>query len=428
MKQFDLTSLDWLLGWLTDQGLTEQGSRSLGIFMLVVGLALLSWLTSWLTRQLLIRGLSQLIKRSRNHWDDMLMEKRFFRRLAGVVPVLIWQLGAEQFLQAEGWLQEAVLRITGVSLVVVAMLTLYALLSAIESAIEQSHFYQDQPIGSYFQLGRIILAGIAIVLGLSIVLDKSPLFFLSTFGAMTAVLLLIFKDTILGFVASIQIAANDMVKIGDWVEMPKYGADGDVTRISLNTIKVRNFDKTITTIPTYAFSSDSFKNWRGMKQMGGRRIKRVIRIKLNSIRYCNPEMLARYRKIELVRDYLTAREAEIQAYNAERQVDKSVLANGRNLTNIGVFRAYAMAYLQAHPRVQKRPDMLTMVRHLEPGEHGLPVEIYCFTDDTRWPVYEQIQADIFDHLLAAVSLFDLEVFEYPTGSDLRQWLSQAHEQ
>jgi miniconductance mechanosensitive channel len=234
---------------------------------------------------------------------------------------------------------------------------------------------------------------------------------------MTAVIILVFKDTILGFLASIQLTSNDMVRIGDWVEMPKYGADGDVIDVSLHTVKIRNWDKTITTIPTYALISDSFKNWRGMQESGGRRIKRSMNLDMSSVKFCTPEMLDRYEKYGLIADYVKSRREEIEQWNQEHNVDGSELINGRNMTNIGTFRAYCIAYLKSHPKI--RQDMTFLVRHLAPQENGLPIEIYVFSGDQVWANYESIMADIFDHLLAVVPWFELRVFQRPTGYDFR---------
>jgi miniconductance mechanosensitive channel len=255
------------------------------------------------------------------------------------------------------------------------------------------------------------------ILVIAMVVGRSPVVFLSGLGAVTAILLLVFKDTILGFVAGIQIAANDMVRPDDWIEMPKYGADGSVIDVTLNTVKVRNWDKTVTTIPTYALISDSFKNWRGMTESGGRRIKRALHLDMTSIRFCDEEMLDRFKKIQFIREYLERKLEEISRHNRECAVDESVLVNGRRLTNVGTFRAYIEAYLRNHPMVHQ--EMTFLVRHLAPTEHGLPIEVYVFSKDQRWAVYESIQADIFDHLLAVVPEFDLRVFQSPTGSDVR---------
>jgi miniconductance mechanosensitive channel len=240
-------------------------------------------------------------------------------------------------------------------------------------------------------------------------------------GALTAILLLIFKDTILGFVGSIQLAANDMIRIGDWITMEKFGADGDVVEINLATVKIQNFDKTITTIPTYSFISDSFKNWRGMLDSDGRRLMRAINIKIQSIKFCTPEMLHKFGEIELIKDYIHMQEEAVLNYNSTHNINRKVLLNGRNQTNIGVFRHYCVKYLESHPGIN--PDMALMVRQLEPSEKGIPIHLYAFTMTKEWAVYETEVSDIFDHLLAAVHYFELEVFENPAGSDMRSIFS-----
>lgn len=252
---------------------------------------------------------------------------------------------------------------------------------------------------------------------LSILTNKNPIYFFSGLGAVSAILILIFKDTILGFIGSIQLAVNDMVRIGDWITMEKFDADGFVIEINLATVKVQNWDKTITTIPTYSFVADSFKNWRGMFESGGRRIKRSIYVKIDSIKFCTDEMLARFKEYDLIDEYLVKTEEKIRAYNSKKQINSDVIINGKRQTNIGLFRNYALNYLNYLPEINK--NMTIMVRQLQPTEKGLPIEIYCFTSDTQWAVYENIQADIFDHLLAAIGHFDLEVFENPSGKDLK---------
>lgn len=285
--------------------------------------------------------------------------------------------------------------------------------------------FADKPIASYFQLIRIIIYIGTGILVLSVLLGKSPLYFLSAFGAMTAIILLIFKDTILGLVASVQISSNDMVRVGDWVEMPKFNADGDVIAINLNTVKVRNWDKTVTTVPTYFFITDSFKNWRGMQESGGRRIKRALNINVRTIRFVDPETRERYKKIYLIRDFVTRRQEDIEKYNAEHNLDTSVLINGRRMTNIGVFRHYVEAYLKNHKRI--RQDMTLLVRQLPLGAEGVPIEVYCFTNTTAWAEFEEIQSDIFDHLLSAAASFDLEIYQQPSGSDITTALSVNRE-
>jgi len=255
------------------------------------------------------------------------------------------------------------------------------------------------------------------IIALATLMDRSPWLLLSGLGAMTAVLLLIFRDTILGLVASVQLSSNDMVRIGDWIEMPKYGADGDVVDVTLHTVKVRNWDKTITSIPAYQLISDSFKNWRGMSESGGRRIKRAIDIDMTSVRFCDAEMLARFEKFQLITNYVQQRRQEIADYNQAHSIDTSYLINGRHMTNLGTFRAYLVAYLRSHPKIHQ--DMTFLIRQLPPTATGLPMEIYVFSNDQEWANYEAIQADIFDHVVSVVPLFDLRVFQSPSGYDFR---------
>jgi miniconductance mechanosensitive channel len=247
-------------------------------------------------------------------------------------------------------------------------------------------------------------------------MNKSPGALITGLGAVSAIILLIFRDSILGFVAGMQLTFNDMVRRGDWIEMPKYGADGDVIDVTLNTVKVQNWDKTVTMIPTYALVSDSFKNWRGMQDSGGRRIKRAINIDMNSVKFCTEEMIERFSKIQYITEYIREKEEELAEYNEVNKFDTSMLVNGRHMTNIGTFRAYIEAYLHHHPKI--RQDMTFLIRHLRPTEHGIPIEIYVFSNDIVWAHYESIQADIFDHILAVIPEFDLRVFQRPSGRDL----------
>jgi miniconductance mechanosensitive channel len=264
-----------------------------------------------------------------------------------------------------------------------------------------------------------IVVGIAVGIYIfSALMNRSPVVLLGGLGAMTAVLLLIFKDTILGFVASIQLTGNDMIRMGDWISMPKYGADGDVIDLTLTTVKVQNWDKTITTIPTYALVSQSFQNWRGMDESGGRRIKRALNIDMSSITFCTDEMVDRFRRFRILGNYIAEKEKEITAWNNTQSVSEEELVNGRRMTNVGTFRAYVTEYLRNHPMVKQ--DMTCMVRQLKPGEDGLPIEIYAFSSDQRWVQYEGIQADIFDHILAVLPQFGLRIFQNPTGADFRK--------
>jgi miniconductance mechanosensitive channel len=283
---------------------------------------------------------------------------------------------------------------------------------------------KEIPIKSFIQILKVVIYFVAIIFIISAILNKTPLYFFSGLGALTAVLLLIFKDAILGFVAGIQLAANKMVSHGDWIEMPKYGADGDVLEVALTTVKVQNWDKTVTTIPTYALISESFKNWRGMQLSGGRRIKRSVYIDINTIKFCTEEMIERFSKIRYIAEYMEKKKKELAEYNAAHQLDDSVPTNKRQLTNVGTFRAYVVSYLRNHPMINQ--EMTFLVRQLALAEHGLPIEIYVFCKDKVWAHYEAIQSDIFDHILSIVPEFDLKVFQNPAGSDFKEYASKRN--
>ena len=293
-----------------------------------------------------------------------------------------------------------------------------AFLKAAYTVYSEKESMRDRPLKGLLQTLQVSLWTIGIIVVVAELLGKSPLSLLAGLGASAAILMLVFKDSIMGFVSGVQLSANDMLKVGDWITMPKYGADGTVIEVTLNTVKVRNFDNTITTIPPYLLVSDSFQNWRGMRESGGRRVKRSINIDMTSVRFCTPEMLAKYRKIQLLKDYIDQTEAVVHAYNEENGIDNEVLVNGRRQTNLGVFRAYLTAYLKSLPVVNK--ELNCMVRHLQPTDHGLPIELYFFSTIKDWIPYEGVQADVFDHVLAIIPEFDLRVFQSPSGADFQR--------
>lgn len=382
------------------------------VIMLIAGV--IFW---WLTKKVVVNGINGIFLRTKATWDDVLVEKRVFDKLAHIGPAIFVNFAAPYVFGDFPRLTPGIVLFTDVFIIAVIVWSISSVLTSLNHILSNIEKLKDKPWASYTQLGKIIVYVIGGVLIFAILFGQSPLAILTGIGAFAAVLLLVFKDTILGFVASIQMAAYDMVRLGDWVSMPKYEADGDVISINLTTVKVQNWDRTITTIPTYAFISDSFKNWRGMSDSGGRRIKRPIYIKMSSIRYCDEEMVNHYKKYHLIADYVDSRQKEIDEFNATLAVDKTELINGRHMTNIGVFREYCRMYLLNNKKLN--PDMTTMVRHLEPSEKGLPIEIYCFSADKNWVVYEGVMADIFDHILAAISWFDLEIHEAPTGNDIQ---------
>ena len=401
--------------FLVTQGIGQQMADLMGLTSTIILLLLLAYITYWVTKRFMARLIEMVFKRSKNTWDDALVQHGFVRRLSYLMPIIVIYLSADFMLPQQTLAPEFFKRFAMVFFVLAGVWMLDSILLATRDIYSKSDMASRRPIRGYLDAVKIIayiMAGIFII---SILTDKSPWGVLSILGGFTVVLMLVFKDTILGFVASIQLSGNDMIRIGDWIEMPKYGADGDVIEVSINTVKVRNWDKTITTIPTYGLVSDAFKNWRGMSESGGRRIKRALHIDMSSIKFCTDEMLERFNKFDFIKNYLAGKQEEIIEYNKEHETDTSQLINGRRQTNIGVFRAYTIAYLKNHPKIHQ--NMTFLVRHLEPTQHGLPVQIYVFSNDQAWANYEAIQADIFDHLLAALPEFGLRVFQNPTGYD-----------
>jgi miniconductance mechanosensitive channel len=356
-------------------------------------------------------------KKKQDSMDDLLLSNRFLDRLANYAPALVIYYLIPSALSAYPETVELIRAGISIVMIVLAVLVFDSLFNVLHEVYKTFPVSRDVSIRGYIQVGKIIMYFIGIILILSVILDRSPLVFLTGLGAVAAVLLLVFKDTILGFVASIQLSANDMVRIGDWIEMPGHNADGTVTEITLNTVKVRNWDQTVTTIPTYALVSESFYNWRGMSESGGRRIKRSVSIDIKSVQFCTPEMLEKFRKIRVLTSYIDEKEAELKKHNETHGIDDNVVVNKRRQTNIGVFRKYCELYLRNHPKI--RQDMTFLVRHLQPGPTGIPIEIYVFSSEQAWHVYEGIQADIFDHILAVAPEFGLRIFQNPSGDDFR---------
>lgn len=407
-----------LENWFAHFGMSETTllfSRS-AVFTIII--TCLAWLAYFLTKEILIGSISRFIKKTKNKWDDILLQKNIFRRISHFVPAIIIYISSEFVFKGYPHTIQFFESVSFIYMIVMGLLVLTALISAINSIYNTFDFAKTRPIKGYLQVFSIFLYFVAFILILSIILGKSPVYFLTGLGALAAVLLLVFKDTILGFVASIQLSANNMVKIGDWIAMPSHNADGTILEITLNTVKVQNWDKTISTIPTYALVADSFQNWRGMEESGGRRIKRSVNIDMRSVKFCTPEMLEKFSKIHHLSAYIDQKEEELKKFNAENNIDDKVLVNGRRQTNIGVFRKYLENYLRNHPMIHT--EMTFLVRHLQPSEKGLPIEIYVFSKDQRWANYEAIQSDIFDHVLAIIPEFELQVFQNPSGSDFQK--------
>lgn len=385
--------------------------------VIVIGaLILLAALADYVTRKILVVYLHRFFRSTKVTWDNRVADRGVLLRLSRMAPALVVYAGAGLVAPEFPWVAEAIRRLTSAWVVLVAVLTIDSLVDVFHDLYRESGGERKRPIKSLIQLGKVLLFIVAGVVVVTTILDQSPFGVLGGLGAMSAVLLLVFRDSILGFVAGVQLTANNMVSIGDWIEMPKYNADGDVIDITLQSIKVQNWDKTITTIPIYALVSDSFRNWRGMSESGGRRIKRAVSIDMSSVKFLTPEMIEQFKRYSRIRPYLEAKEAEIEAYNKEHNIDLSDSVSGRRMTNLGTFRAYVTAFLQQHPLIRK--DMTFLVRQLPPGPTGIPIEVFVFSSDQRWPNYEGIQADIFDHLLAVVPEFGLRVYQEPSGYDL----------
>jgi miniconductance mechanosensitive channel len=406
--------MDYFEQMLIDKGVKENvaGYLSYGIIVLILLIACL--LIYIIMHKIVLRIMTKIIKGNKMAWDDVLLERRVFQRGIHIIPGMLLYIAAPVFDNA----QELLRRLATTYILVAAVFVLNAILDSVDDIYRMKPISKVRPIKGLLQVIKIISYIILTIIGIANLMGQSPLILLSGIGALAAVFSFVFKDSILGFIAGIQLTSNDMLRIGDWIEMPKYGADGDVVDITLNTVKVQNFDKTIVTIPAYALISDSFKNWRGMVEFGGRRIKRSVNIDVNSIGFCTPEMLEKFKKINYLKDYVSGKETELKEYNRKNKSDQDLLINGRHMTNIGTFRAYIRYYLKNYPELNK--DMVQMVRQLPPGENGLPIEIYVFTTNTDWESYESVQADIFDHILSIAGEFGLRIFQNPSGNDLKQ--------
>lgn len=411
---------NWLFELLISQGLDKIISEYITSTITLILILIISVIAYRISKNVILKILKAIIFKSKSKMDDLLIEHKVFHQIILIIPAFIIYSLSPMLIHGENWMKRFAFCFT----IFGVLRTIDKLLGVLEDMYRRTEASKTRPIKGFLQIIKIVIYAVGAILIISVLMDRSPVLLLGGIGAASAVLMLIFQNTILGFVASIQLTENDMIRIGDWIEMPSHNADGDVIEISLHTVKVENWDKTITTIPTYTMISESFKNWRNMHQIGGRRIKRAFYIDMTSIRFCTQEMLERYEKVQYIQEYLINKTNEIREYNEKNQIDFSSLVNGRRLTNLGTFRAYLDAYLKNHPKIH--PDLIMIVRHLEPTEHGLPIELYLFTNTTKWVEYESIQADIFDHILAIVSEFDLRIYQSPTGSDFSQ-LGLIHE-
>jgi miniconductance mechanosensitive channel len=396
----------------------EATTRTVIVAIIIFSLAILADI---ITRKIIVSGIKRLVRKTKTQLDDILIQRRVFHKIAHVVPGLIIYFSAGFIFSDYPVLGDIVTRLALIYIIIVLLLSIDSFINSLHQIYLTMPVSEGRPIKGYVQVVKIIIYFIAIILIIASLTKESPGKLLTGLGAMAAVLILVFRDTILGFVASIQLSANNMVKPGDWIEMPSHNADGTVLDISLNTVKVQNWDKTIATVPTYALVSESFRNWKGMEESGGRRIKRSINIDMNSVCFVDDKMAERFKKIQVLKDYVVNREEEIKKYNEENKIDGSVLVNGRRMTNLGTFRKYVEEYLLHHPKIHN--DMTFLVRQLQPDERGLPIEIYVFSNDQAWANYEAIQADIFDHILAVIPQFDLRVFQSPSGRDFQNLAS-----
>jgi miniconductance mechanosensitive channel len=394
-------------------------TRTVIVAVIIFSLAILADI---ITRRIIVSGIKRIVRKTKTQIDDILIQRRVFHKLAHIVPGLLIYSTAGFIFSDYPALGDIVTRLALIYIIIVLLLSIDSFINALHQIYLTTPISEGRPIKGYVQVVKIIIYFIAIILIIASLTKESPGKLLTGLGAMAAVLMLVFKDTILGFVASIQLSANKMVVPGDWIDMPSHNADGTVIDISLNTVKVQNWDKTIATIPTYALVSDSFRNWKGMEESGGRRIKRSLNIDMNSVRFVDDEMAEKFKKIHLLKDYVVSREEEILKYNEDNKIDGSILVNGRRMTNLGTFRKYVEEYLHQHPKIHN--DMTFLVRQLQPDEKGLPLEIYVFSNDQAWANYEAIQSDIFDHILAVLPEFDLKVFQNPSGRDFQNLVSQ----
>ena len=382
-------------------------SNEFNIYFIVLALSFIAYI---LTRYIVIKSISHFFKRTSTDLDDILLEKGLFNRLSYLPPLMIIY-SLNDIIPLFEYIERVVLGI----IVIVIATSINAFVNASSDIYSKSRYAGRLNMKSYLQVFKLIVNLFAVIIFVAVLSGNSPLYLLSGIGALTAVLMLIFKDTILSLVSSIQISSNDLFKVGDWVEAPQFGADGDVIDIALHTIKIQNWDKTISVIPTHKLVDSSFKNWRGMSDSGGRRIKRSIKIDMNSIKFCSQEMIEKYKNIKILSEYISNKVKEISEHNKENSISVDTQINGRSLTNIGTFRAYIESYLKSNRNIHD--GMTFLVRQLSPQSDGVPIEIYVFSNDTNWVNYESIQSDIFDHLIAIIPEFDLRVFQNPTGKD-----------
>jgi miniconductance mechanosensitive channel len=401
---------NWAYSILKDLNFSDDIASYINLSINIILLIVIAYILDIICKKILIIILAIVAARTKSSFDDFLVANKTAKYVAHLIPLLFVYKTVPVILKQFTYWEDFFEKGIKTYIILLALWITRSIFNALRDYLKHKPRFSDKPIDSYIQVIMIMLWILGVVSFITILFDISKGAFLATFGSISAIIILIFRDTILGFVASISVSVNDMVRIGDWITMDKFGADGDVIEINLATVKVRNFDNTTTTIPTYSLISDSFKNWQGMQISDGRRIKRHILLKASSVRFISDNELDSFKKIQFLSSYIDHRKSEIDNFNIVNEFDKSMsILNGRNLTNLGLFRKYITQYLQFHTGINN--DMLLMVRHLQPTEKGVPLEIYCFSKDKEWENYEHIMADVFDHVIASVKYFDLEIFE-----------------
>jgi len=407
----DVFNLYQALGFNSSTSLTATEITALFILFAIAAIAF--FITKFILKKIFIR----IIRHTKSKYDDVFVDSKFLRRVSYLVPlVIIYKLIVIAIPQYPGW-AIFIINVVNILLILYVLLSVFALMDSFHRTYQKTEAAIMRPIKGYLQILKILGGFVAGILIIAIIINQPPGYLLGGLGAMTAVLLLVFKDTILGFVASVQLSSNDILRPGDWITMEKYKADGDVVEISLNSVKVKNFDNTIVSIPTYSLISDSFQNWRGMQESEGRRIKRAINIDIDSVRFMEAKDIEKLKNVKLLKNYIEQKQKELDEYNKSNPDAESHLINQKKQTNIGIFRAYLTEYLKTHPDIQHK--LTLMVRQLPPSDNGVPLEMYCFTKTKEWVEYETILSDIFDHVLSSASFFDLVVFQNPSGKDFR---------
>jgi len=408
-----------LKGWLTyffDMIGIERGVGSyLDDFIILICIILFALAIDFIANKVILGIFKRIARKTKSDWDDLVVDRKILDKAIHIIPAIFLYITLPLLFPAESGWYIITKKLVMIYMIAIAIRFINSMLTLGNDLYQRRQ--KGKSIRGFVQVVQVIIIFIGVIIIIGELINQSPAKLFAGLGASAAILSLVFKDTLMGFVAGIQLTANDMLRPGDWITMPKYQADGDVIDVTLNAVKVRNFDNTIVTIPPYALVSDSFQNWRGMSDSPGRRIKRSISIDMNSVKFCTPEMIDKFRKIVLIRDYVDQKEKELHEFNEEHQIDNSVIVNGRRQTNLGIFRAYIESYLRHHPNVSK--ELTCMVRQLQPTETGIPLELYVFLSEKRWVFYENIQSDIFDHILAVVSEFELYPFQAISGADIR---------